>query len=137
MLDFDAEFQQMLQESTSQAKKGIEHMPQKRHEIVIPVSQIKRKLPEIGKIDNVVEPTTPADPSQPVPPGGIKIAGSKMAFALITKNRQGRKINVQKIALDSQSQLVLRTQQRMEEDERERQIEKKQLKDIQAMLAAA
>ena len=64
--------------------------------------------------------TAPAAASNAVPAGGIKIPGSKMAFALITKTKQGKKIKVQKIAIDSESQLVQRTQQRMEEDERER-----------------
>ena len=128
MLDFDAEFQSMLQESTTQAKKGNDHMPHQRHEIIIPVSQIKRKMPEIGQIhalggeqstknelaknmnkmvsekNSVTKESLAA--SNAVPPGGIKIAGSKMAFALITKTKQGKKIKVQKIAIDSESQLV-------------------------------
>ena len=37
----------MLQESTSQAKTG-NILGQTRREIVIPVSQIKRKMPELG-----------------------------------------------------------------------------------------
>ena len=137
--DFDAEFESMLRESNTQAKKGIEHMPQQRREIIIPVSQIKRKMPEIGQIHIHKEATdeVASNSKMAVPSGGIKIAGSKMAFALITKSNQGKKIKVQKIAIDSESQLVKRTQMRMAEDEREKQEEKRKLKDIQAKIIAA
>lgn len=50
MSEFDAEFAAMMQESTSQAKQGNHDVNKQRKEIIIPVSQIKRKMPEIGKI---------------------------------------------------------------------------------------
>ena len=85
-------------------------MPHQRREIIIPISQIMRKMPEIGQIDQETTSTTasaqlkqssaPSEPKQPAfamgggLSGGIRIAGSKMAFALITKTKQGKKINV-------------------------------------------
>ena len=71
-------------------------------------------MPEIGQIRNSATDKADANsqkappqamiPSATIPPmGGIKIPGSKMAFALITKTKQGKKIKVQKIAIDSES----------------------------------
>ena len=64
-------------------------------------------MPEIGQIHT--DDGKIADSSTGLPAsasGGIRIPGSKMAFALITKTKQGKKINVQKIKIDSDSQLV-------------------------------
>ena len=38
--------------------------------------------------------TAPAVASNAVPAGGIKIPGSKMAFALITKTKQGKELEI-------------------------------------------
>ena len=89
-------------------------MPHQRREIIIPVGQIKRKMPEIGQINRTQtndeakdHDTAEGGGGQAVAAaiaantGGIRIAGSKMAFALITKSQHGKKINAHKIAIDS------------------------------------
>jgi hypothetical protein len=64
-------------------------------------------MPEIGQIHT--DDGKLADAStvlSDAASNGIKIPGGKMAFALITKTKQGKKLNFQKIKIDSDSQLV-------------------------------
>ena len=89
-------------------------MTHQRREIIIPVSQIKRKMPEIGQINRIQTNAESNNDNNAdggggssvaaalaANTGGIRIAGSKMAFALITKGTHGSKINAHKIAIDS------------------------------------
>ena len=82
-----------------------------RREIVIPVAAIKRKMPELGLASQDQQTVTggpKVDPSAELGGGhSEKVGGAKtgkMAFALVTK--AGKKLNVQKIELSSDSQLV-------------------------------
>lgn len=56
-----------------------------------------------------------------------------MAFALIT--RAGKKLNVQKIALDQTSKIARRTQERIMESEKQQMNEREQMKEHQAKIA--
>uniref|UniRef100_A0A7S3ML44 Uncharacterized protein n=1 Tax=Favella ehrenbergii TaxID=182087 RepID=A0A7S3ML44_9SPIT len=106
-------------------------------------------MPEIGQIEKGVGiPGPQAITSAPIPQvaqpvirppgtgGGIRLGEGKMAFALITKANKG-KFKVQKIAIDSESRLVQQTMERMKEKESLERVEKLQLQEKQAKIAAA
>ena len=112
--NFDHEFEQMLSESTNLARKeaaGQSHLgAQQRREIVIPLSALKRKMPQMGQD-----------------------AGSSFQYALITK--QGKKTNVHKLNLPSESKLVQQTKQRMKQEEIDKQTEMQRMRDIAIKIA--
>ena len=109
--NFDSEFEQMMQESASDARKGV-NIGQQRIEIMIPVSAIRRKLPDIGQ---TTAPTSMVDEE------------GKMQFALVLKS--GKKINIKKIELDSQSRISKVTKERMIQHEQARADEKLRIKE--------
>ena len=93
----------MMQESATDARKGV-NINQQRIDIVIPVSAIRRKLPEIGAEDP-----------------------SKMAFALVLKS--GKKINVKKIELENDSKITKITKERIKQHEIMMASEKQRIKE--------
>lgn len=87
----------MMQESAQDARKGVNL--QQRIEIVIPVSAIRRKLPEIGQQET-----------------------DKMRFALVL--RSGKKLNVKKLEFDQSHKISQVTKERMRKHEEEALKEK-------------
>eukprot|EP00347_Sterkiella_histriomuscorum_P001333 403372435 len=140
MQAFEADFNQLIQESAQVARKEIGNiLTQQRKEILIPFAQIKSKLAnsQTQQHSNASTNLTSTNSSTSYNDSKNNSAGQKqpinlnsMAFALVTK--KGNKTNVKQIDVPLNSYIAVKTKERILAEEEEREKVKEQILKITA-----